>query len=76
MTERHELRWGGFAGFAFVVLAVVAALMPAPAPRHGLGGRDPELRRRRSGRLMVAALLPGGLGRPGDLVRRGFAEAA
>jgi hypothetical protein len=33
MTERHELRWGGFAGFAFVVLAVLAALMPGLPPR-------------------------------------------
>lgn len=33
MTERHELRWGGFAGFAFVVIAAIAALLPGLPPR-------------------------------------------
>lgn len=30
---RHELRWGGFAGFGFVVLAALAALLPGVPPR-------------------------------------------
>lgn len=33
MTERHELRWGGFAGLGFVVLGLVAAFLPGLAPR-------------------------------------------
>jgi hypothetical protein len=33
MTQRHELRWGGFAGLAFIVLAVLAALLPGIPPR-------------------------------------------
>jgi len=33
MTQRHELRWGGFAGLAFVVLAGIAWLAPGPPPR-------------------------------------------
>lgn len=33
MTQRHELRWGGFAGVAFVALAVVGALLPGLPPR-------------------------------------------
>lgn len=33
MTQRHELRWGGFAGLAFIVLAVVAALLPGVPPK-------------------------------------------
>lgn len=33
MTERHELRWGGFAGLAFIVLAVVGAILPGVPPR-------------------------------------------
>jgi hypothetical protein len=33
MTQRHELRWGGFAGFAFIVLAALAALLPGIPPR-------------------------------------------
>lgn len=33
MTQRHELRWGGLAGLAFVVLAAVAALLPGVPPR-------------------------------------------
>ena len=32
MTERHELRWGGFAGLGFVVLAAVAVFLPGMAP--------------------------------------------
>jgi hypothetical protein len=32
MTERHELRWGGFAGLAFVVLVVVAEFLPGVPP--------------------------------------------
>ncbi len=33
MTERHELRWGGFAGIAFVVFAAVAAFLPGLPPK-------------------------------------------
>lgn len=33
MTQRHELRWGGFAGLGFIVLAAVAALLPGLPPR-------------------------------------------
>ena len=33
MTQRHELRWGGFAGLAFIVLAAVGALLPGVPPR-------------------------------------------
>lgn len=33
MTQRHELRWGGFAGLAFLVLAILAALLPGVPPR-------------------------------------------
>lgn len=33
MTHRHELRWGGFAGLGFIVLAVVAALISGAPPR-------------------------------------------
>jgi len=32
MTERHELRWGGFAGLGFVVLAAIAVFLPGMAP--------------------------------------------
>lgn len=32
MTERHELRWGGFAGLAFVVLAVLGRFLPGTPP--------------------------------------------
>lgn len=32
MNERHELRWGGFAGLGFVVLAAVAVFLPGLAP--------------------------------------------
>jgi hypothetical protein len=32
MTERHELRWGGFAGLAFVVLAMLGRFLPGSAP--------------------------------------------
>ncbi len=32
MTERHELRWGGFAGLAFVVLALLGRFLPGTAP--------------------------------------------
>jgi len=32
MTGRHELRWGGFAGLGFVVLAAIAVLIPGMAP--------------------------------------------
>lgn len=32
MTERHELRWGGFAGLAFVVLAMLGEFLPTMAP--------------------------------------------
>ncbi|WP_433160646.1 hypothetical protein [Kribbella sp. CA-247076] len=33
MTERHELRWGGFAGLAFVVLALLGRFLPGNPPR-------------------------------------------
>ena len=33
MSERHELRWGGFAGLAFIVLAAVGAILPGVPPR-------------------------------------------
>jgi len=33
MTQRHELRWGGFAGLAFVVFAGIAYLAPGAPPR-------------------------------------------
>ena len=33
MTERHELRWGGIAGLAFLVLAFAGALLPGFPPR-------------------------------------------
>ena len=33
MTQRHELRWGGFAGLAFIVLAVLAAVLPGIPPK-------------------------------------------
>jgi hypothetical protein len=32
MTQRHELRWGGFAGLAFLVLAALASLLPGVPP--------------------------------------------
>lgn len=33
MTQRHELRWGGIAGLGFIVLAVLAALLPTAPPQ-------------------------------------------
>lgn len=33
MTERHELRWGGFAGLGFVVLTVLANVLGGVPPR-------------------------------------------
>lgn len=33
MTQRHELRWGGFAGLGFLVLAVLAALLTGVPPQ-------------------------------------------
>ncbi|MGW7684452.1 DUF4386 family protein [Kribbella sp. NPDC054772] len=35
MTERHELRWGGFAGLAFVVLAMLGKFLPGNPPTVG-----------------------------------------
>jgi hypothetical protein len=35
MTERHELRWGGFAGLAFVVLALLGRFLPGNPPTVG-----------------------------------------
>lgn len=32
MTERHELRWGGLAGLAFVVLALLGRFLPGNLP--------------------------------------------
>ena len=37
MTQRHELRWGGFAGLGFIVLAAVAALLPGVPPKVTAG---------------------------------------
>lgn len=58
MAQRHELRWGGFAGLAFIVLAGLAALLPGVPPRvtatattitsYVTSGRD---------RMLLAALL-------------------
>jgi hypothetical protein len=33
MNERHELRWGGYAGLGLLVLSVLAALLPGVPPR-------------------------------------------
>lgn len=33
MTQRHELRWGGYAGLGFIVLSVVAGFLPGTPPR-------------------------------------------
>lgn len=33
MIERHELRWGGFAGLAFLVLAFAGSLLPGTPPK-------------------------------------------
>lgn len=33
MTQRHELRWGGFAGIAFLILAACAVLIPGLPPK-------------------------------------------
>ncbi|HSV40588.1 MAG TPA: DUF4386 family protein [Nocardioidaceae bacterium] len=33
MTQRHELRWGGFAGLAFLFFAFLGALLPGTPPR-------------------------------------------
>jgi len=33
MTQRHELRWGGFAGLAFLVLAFAGSLLPGSPPK-------------------------------------------
>lgn len=58
MTERHELRWGGFAGFAFVVLAAVAALLPGLPPRVTASADEiTSYVSDAQGRLMFAALL-------------------
>lgn len=32
MTQRHELRWGGIAGLAFLVLAILASILPGTPP--------------------------------------------
>lgn len=32
MPERHELRWGGFAGLGFVVLALIGQFLPGARP--------------------------------------------
>lgn len=58
MTERHELRWGGFAGLGFLVLAVVAALLPGLPPR--VTASTAEITAYVSGaqgRILLAALL-------------------
>jgi len=33
MTQRHELRWGGYAGAGFLVLSILASLLPGRPPR-------------------------------------------
>ena len=40
MTERHELRWGGFAGLAFVVLAMLGQFLPTMAPSVDASSND------------------------------------
>jgi hypothetical protein len=40
MTERHELRWGGFAGLAFVVLAMLGEFLPTMAPSVDASSND------------------------------------
>lgn len=60
MTERHELRWGGYAGIAFVVLAIVASLLPGLPPRvTASAGEITAFVSDGQGRIMLAALLWG-----------------
>ena len=73
MTERHELRWGGFAGLAFVVLALLGRFLPGNPPT--VDDSDSTI----SGWLndhrttiLFSALLWARRGRIGDLVRRGL----
>jgi hypothetical protein len=58
MTQRHELRWGGFAGLGFIVLSVVAALLPG-APPKVTASADTITRYVADGRnqMLLAALL-------------------
>ena len=58
MTERHELRWGGFAGLAFLILAFAGALLPGTPPK--VTATESEITSYISDgetRLLVAALL-------------------
>lgn len=58
MTQRHELRWGGIAGFAFIVLAVLAALLPGVPPRvTSTAGTITSFVTDGRDRLLLAALL-------------------
>lgn len=58
MTERHELRWGGFAGLAFVVLAVLSALVPGLPPRvSATSGEIVSYVTDGQDRMLLAALL-------------------
>ncbi len=58
MTERHELRWGGFAGLGFVVLAAFAVLLPGIAPRVGSSTQEVSSYFADSrGQILLAALL-------------------
>lgn len=58
MTERHELRWGGFAGFAFVLLALVAALLPGLPPKVTASADEiTAYIADGQGRILLAALL-------------------
>ena len=58
MTQRHELRWGGFAGLGFIVLAAVAALLPGVPPKV-TAGTDAIMAYVADGRsqMLLAALL-------------------
>lgn len=58
MTERHELRWGGFAGIAFVVLAVAASMLPGLPPKVTASSNEiTGYVTDGQGQLMLAALL-------------------
>jgi len=40
MTERHELRWGGFAGLGFVALALIGYFLPGAVPAVDSGAGE------------------------------------
>lgn len=58
MTQRHELRWGGYAGLGFLVLSIVAALLPGLPPKvtASAGTIESYVSDGRS-RMLLAALL-------------------